>query len=160
MSDSQQNGGGHWLAGKRLLVVEDEFLIALDIESILEGGGAQVKTANRVDQALGLIKSDGPFDAAVLDLKLIARHPSRSRERLQANNVPFVFLTGAAGDASIVAQFRNAPVIGKPFDSETLFSALKQAIERPPLGAHINAGGPANVDRASPLVSFRSPEQR
>ncbi len=36
MSDSQQNGGG-WLAGKRLLVVEDEFLIALDIESILEG---------------------------------------------------------------------------------------------------------------------------
>ena len=49
-------------------------------------------------------------------------------ERLQANNVPFVFLTGAPGDATAVAQFRNAPVIGKPFDSETLFSALKQAM--------------------------------
>jgi len=129
MSDSQQNGGGHWLAGKRLLVVEDEFLIALDIESILEGGGAQVKTANRVDQALGLIESDGPFDAAVLDLKLDRETSVAIAERLQAQSVPFVFLTGAAGDASIVAQFRNAPVIGKPFDSETLFSALKQAMD-------------------------------
>jgi CheY-like chemotaxis protein len=128
MSDSQQNGGGHWLAGKRLLVVEDEFLIALDIESILEGSGAQVRTANRVDQALGLIKSDGPFDAAVLDLKLDRETSVTIAERLQAQSVPFVFLTGAAGDASIVAQFRNAPVIGKPFDSETLFSALKQAM--------------------------------
>jgi CheY-like chemotaxis protein len=129
MSDSQQNGGAHWLAGKRVLVVEDEFLIALDIESILEGGGAQVKTANRVDQALGLIKSDGPFDAAVLDLKLERETSVTVAERLQAQSVPFVFLTGAAGDASIVAQFRNVPVIGKPFDSETLFSALKQAMD-------------------------------
>ena len=129
MSDGQKNGGGHWLAGKRVLVVEDEFLIALDIESILEGGGAQVKTANRVDQALALIKSDGPFDAAVLDLKLERETSIAVAERLQANNVPFVFLTGAAGDATNVAQFRNAPVIGKPFDSETLFSALKQAMK-------------------------------
>jgi CheY-like chemotaxis protein len=67
MSDSQQNGSGHWLAGKRVLVVEDEFLIALDIETILESGGAEVQTANRVEQALTLIKSGGPFDGAVLD---------------------------------------------------------------------------------------------
>ena len=129
MSDSQQNGGGHWLAGKRLLVVEDEFLIALDIESILQGAGNEVRTANRVDEALGLIKSDGPFDAAVLDLKLDRETSVPVAELLQANSVPFVFLTGAAGDASPVAQFANAPVVGKPFDSETLFSALKQAIK-------------------------------
>jgi len=130
MSDSQQqNGGGHWLAGKRLLVVEDEFLIALDIESILESAGTKVKTANRVDQALELIKSDGPFDAAVLDLKLERETSVAVAERLQANGVPFVFLTGAAGDASAVAQFANAPVVGKPFDSETLFSALEQAMK-------------------------------
>ena len=129
MSDSQQNGGGHWLAGKRLLVVEDEFLIALDIESILEGGGAQVKTANRVDQALGLIESDAPFDAAVLDLKLDRETSVAVAELLHANRVPFVFLTGAAGDASPASQFANAPVVGKPFDSETLFSALKKAMD-------------------------------
>jgi CheY-like chemotaxis protein len=128
MSDSQQNGGGHWLAGKRLLVVEDEFLIALDIGSILEGGGAQVKTANRVDQALDLIEGGGRFDAAVLDFKLERETSVAIAERLQAQSVPFVFLTGAAGDASIVAQFANAPVVGKPFDRETLFSALKQAM--------------------------------
>jgi two-component system, response regulator PdtaR len=129
MSDSQQNGGGLWLAGKRLLVAEDEFLIALDIESILEGAGAEVKTANRVDQALALIERDGPFDAAVLDLKLERETSVAIAERLQAQSVPFVFLTGAAGDASAVAQFANAPVVGKPFDSETLFSALKQAMK-------------------------------
>jgi DNA-binding response OmpR family regulator len=128
MSDSQQNGGGHWLAGKRLLVVEDELLIALDIESILEGCGAEVKTANRIDQAFGLIASGGPFDAAVLDLKLERETSVTVAERLQANHVPFVFLTGAPGDATSVAQFKNAPVIGKPFDSETLFSALKLAM--------------------------------
>ena len=129
MSDSQQNGGAHWLAEKRVLVVEDEFLIALDIETILEGGGAQVKMANRVDQALAIIKSDGPFDAAVLDHKLERETSAAIAERLQADGVPFVFLTGAAGDAAGVAQFKNAPVVGKPFDSEALFSALKQAMK-------------------------------
>jgi DNA-binding NtrC family response regulator len=127
MSDSQQNGGGHWLAGKRLLVVEDEFLIALDIESILQGGGADVKTANRVDQALALIKTEGPFDAAVLDHKLDRETSAPIAERLQADGVPFVFLTGA-GDAETVTHFKNAPVVGKPFDSEALFSALKRAM--------------------------------
>jgi DNA-binding NtrC family response regulator len=128
MSDSQQNGGAHWLADKRVLVVEDEFLIALDIETILESVGTEVKTANRVDQALAIIKSDGPFDAAVLDLKLDRETSITIAERLHADGVPFVFLTGAAGDVATVAQFANAPVIGKPFDSDTLFSALKQAI--------------------------------
>jgi CheY-like chemotaxis protein len=128
MSDSQQNGSGHWLAGKRVLVVEDEFLIALDIETILESGGAEVQTANRVEQALTLIKSGGPFDGAVLDLKLERETSTAIAEQLQAQGVPFVFLTGAAGDVSIVAQFANAPVVGKPFDSETLFTALKQAM--------------------------------
>jgi DNA-binding NtrC family response regulator len=127
MSDSQQDDGSHSLAGKRLLVVEDEFLIALDIESILEGAGAEVKTANRVDQALALIKSDGPFDAAVLDLKLERETSVPIAERLQADGVPFVFLTGA-GDAATVTHFKNAPVVGKPFDSDTLFAALQQAM--------------------------------
>ena len=129
MSDGPHTGGATWLTGKRILVVEDEFLIALDIESILEGVGAEVRTANRVDQALGLINSDGPFDAAVLDLKLERDTSVTVAERLQADSVPFVFLTGAAGDVSPVPQFGNAPVIGKPFDSETLFSALKQAMQ-------------------------------
>ena len=129
MSDSQQNGGGHSLSGKRLLVVEDEFLIALDIESILQSAGNEVRTANRVDEALGLIKSDGPFDAAVLDLKLDRETSIAVAELLQVNSVPFVFLTGAAGDTPPVAQFANAPVVGKPFDGETLFSALKQAMK-------------------------------
>jgi CheY-like chemotaxis protein len=127
MSDSQQNGGGHWLAGKRLLVVEDEFLIALDIESILQGAGAEVETANRVEQALALIKTSGSFDAAVLDHKLERETSAAIAERLQADGVPFVFLTGA-GDAATITHFKNAPVVGKPFDSEVLFSALKKAM--------------------------------
>jgi DNA-binding response OmpR family regulator len=130
MSDGQQNGGAHWLAEKRILVVEDEFLIALDIETIIESVGAEVKTANRVDQALVLIKDGASFDAAVLDLKLDRETSVAIAEQLQVQNVPFVFLTGAAGDASIAAQFKNAPVVGKPFDSDALFSALKQVMSR------------------------------
>ena len=160
MSDSQQNGGAIGLPASACLVVEDEFLIALDIESILEGGGAQVKTANRVDQALGLIKSDGPFDAAVLDLKLERETSVTIAERLQANNVPFVFLTGAAGDAPIVATVQECAGDRQAVRQRDAVFRAQAGDGRAPLGAHVNAGGPANVDRASPLVSFRSPEQR
>jgi CheY-like chemotaxis protein len=116
-------------SGKRILVVEDEFLIALDIQRILEGEGAKtVVTAGRVAQALDLFVSAGPFDAAVLDLKLDRETSTPVAERLHDAGVPFVFLTGGQATPDMIRRFDGAPVVGKPFDSDGLLAALAKAM--------------------------------
>lgn len=121
------------LHGKRILVVEDEFLIQLDIQNILEGAGAQsIVAASRVSDALEAVeasaKSDRRFDAAVLDLRLEKESAVPVAERLAILGVPFVFLTGAPTDGALARKFESAPVAGKPFDSATLLAALQQAL--------------------------------
>lgn len=129
MSNTARIGGAGFFSGKRMLVVEDEFLIALDIERILESVGVTtIVTASRVAQALDLVMASGPFDAAVLDLKLERETSIPVAERLHAAGVPFVFLTGGTPGSDITAQFPRAPVVGKPFDADTLLAALMQAM--------------------------------
>lgn len=129
MSNTARIGGAGFFSGKRMLVVEDEFLIALDIERILESVGVTtIVTASRVAQALDLVMASGPFDAAVLDLKLEKETSTPVAERLHAAGVPFVFLTGGAPTAEITARFPNAPVVGKPFDTDSLLAAVQQAM--------------------------------
>jgi DNA-binding response OmpR family regulator len=121
------------IAGKRLLVVEDEFLILLDIQSTLETAGAKsVVTASRVQDALNAIadseKIGARFDAALLDLKLDHESSAPIAERLASAGVPFIFLTGAPTDIALAKQFGSIPIVGKPFDSATLLAALSNAL--------------------------------
>jgi CheY-like chemotaxis protein len=121
------------LTGKRFLVVEDEFLILLDIQGTLEAAGAKsVITASRVQDALNAIteseKAGDKFDAALLDLKLDHENSAPIAERLASIGVPFIFLTGAPTDAELAKQFGLAPVVGKPFDGATLLMALLSAL--------------------------------
>jgi DNA-binding response OmpR family regulator len=123
------------IAGKRFLVVEDEFLILLDIQSTLETAGARsVVTASRVEDALIAIsdseKTGAKFDAALLDLKLDHESSAPIAERLASAGVPFIFLTGAPTDIALAKQFGSAPVVGKPFDATILLSALQTALKR------------------------------
>ena len=113
----------------RFLIVEDEFLILLDIQSTLEAAGAKsVATASHVQDALNAIadseKSGDTFDAALLDLKLDHDNSAPIAERLASIGVPFIFLTGAPTDVELAKQFGSAPIVGKPFDSATLLTAL------------------------------------
>ena len=100
------------IAGKRFLVVEDEFLILLDIQSTLETAGL------------------AGFDAAVLDLKLDHESSAPIAERLASAGVPFIFLTGAPTDVALAKQFGSAPIVGKPFDAATLMAALQTALAK------------------------------
>jgi CheY-like chemotaxis protein len=129
MSDSEQFERAGIFSGKSVLVVEDEFLIALDIERILESAGVtQVACASRVAQALEFCDTRGPFDAAILDLKLEREASTAVAERLHAAAVPFLFLTGGPSQSDITKRFANAPVVGKPFDSTVLLSALAKIL--------------------------------
>ncbi len=123
------------ITGKRFLVVEDEFLILLDIQSTLEtAGAASVVTASRVQDALNAIvdseKAGGPLDAAVLDLKLDHESSAPIAERLASAGVPFIFLTGAPTDVALAKQFGSGPIVGKPFDAATLMAALQTALAK------------------------------
>ena len=119
------------LANKRVLVVEDEFLIALDIERIIESAGARdFVVVNRCSDALKAIAA-APFDLAVLDFKLDKENVLPVAEELIAVGTPFIFLTGASSESMMAQkQFENIPGAAKPFDSATLLAALSKAIKK------------------------------
>jgi AmiR/NasT family two-component response regulator len=86
------------LSGKRVLVVEDEALVAMLLEDELRDAGAEiVGPAASLGHALRLIDraaADGGLSAAVLDIDLDGRHVEPVADRLAALGVPFVFATG------------------------------------------------------------------
>lgn len=118
------------IAGKRFLVLDDEFLIALDIQQVLESAGATAVacTGNATD-ALRAITSAQPFDLAVLDLRLEGKTSSLDvADALVAAAIPFVFLTGMLGDREL-SKYPNAPVVEKPYHARLLIDAIVRALD-------------------------------
>ena len=119
------------LSGKRCLVLDDEFLIALDIQQILERAGAShVTSVASAAEATELLGPKLKFDLAVLDVKLgsVERNSLDVAALLQTQGVPFVFLTGMRADDMHAKKFPNAPVIEKPYDAATLLRAVQHAL--------------------------------
>jgi two-component sensor histidine kinase/CheY-like chemotaxis protein len=115
------------LAGRRILVIEDEALIAGQIQSLLVGQGCLVAGPVRgLDNALALARSE-PLDAAVLDVNLSGSQSEAVADALRQRAIPFVVLTGYA-DSGLSAAFYGAPVVAKPFDEEELLNILAHEI--------------------------------
>lgn len=117
--------GTDGLAGARILVVEDEAIVAMLIEDILLDAGATViGPAGRVAQALALLDGPGePPDAALLDVNLMGETTAAVAVALRARGVPFAFATGY-GPAGLPPGFEGAPVLSKPFQERDLRAAL------------------------------------
>ena len=115
-----------FLAGKRCLVLEDEFLIALDVQQTLEAAGAAVTCFGDGAEALRELESGAHYDLAVLDLKLSGSDSTGVAALLTGRGTPFVFLTGMRPDD--VRSFPHAPVVEKPYKVETLMAALRRAL--------------------------------
>jgi two-component sensor histidine kinase/ActR/RegA family two-component response regulator len=115
------------LAHRRILVVEDEALIAMQMEDILtEEGCSVVGPAARLDGAMALASSER-LDAAILDVNLSGARTEPVADVLRRDGIPFIVLTGYASDA-VSAVFAGAPVMAKPFDRETLLDVLAREI--------------------------------
>jgi hypothetical protein len=98
------------LAGRRVLLVEDEFLVAMDVESMLERAGCA---------------AIGPAaDAAVLDVNLNGTPVFPVAKALSERGIPFLFTTGCDG-ASIPPAFQAVPRLQKPFGEDDLIHGLK-----------------------------------
>ena len=117
------------LHGKRILVVDDEPLIAMDIVSNLREAGCEVVgPAATLDRAMALVESD-TFDAALLDGNLGGRSVDELAAAVTRRNIPFAFITGYGRDG-LPKAFAQAAIISKPFNREQLLEALSQMLRR------------------------------
>lgn len=115
--------------GHRVLVVEDEPLVAMDIASALEDVGCTIiGPAAGLEQALTLAGSE-TFDAAVLDYKLAGLSSEPVAKLLRRRGIPFAVSTGYAA-AGLPAQFGDAPFIAKPFEPNAMAELVVQLISR------------------------------
>jgi PAS domain S-box-containing protein len=109
------------LAGRRLLVIEDEPLVAIEIESILGDAGAQVRVVGSAAQALHHIEHF-PFDGALLDGNLHGLPVDEIAAALTGAKIPFAFVSGYSRQ-NLPRAFANVPVVAKPFVPAVLVEA-------------------------------------
>jgi len=115
------------LDAKSILVIEDQFLIAMDTEQALRRAGAtDVRLASSVRGALHALTNFVP-DAAVLDFVLADGTGVDVARVLTKLQVPFVFATGYGDGGPIPAPYGHVPVVRKPFTVEELISQLNRA---------------------------------
>ncbi|MBV9563093.1 MAG: response regulator [Bradyrhizobium sp.] len=118
------------LAGRRVLIVEDEFLVAALIEDILLDNGCEVVAmVSRLDQALEKAQSLS-IDVAIVDVNLNGEHSIPVAETLARRGVPFVLATGY-GASGLPKSFPRAPVLPKPFQQKDLERAIHRALGAP-----------------------------
>lgn len=113
------------LTGKRILIVEDEWLLADHLAAIVEraGGTIQGPTAS-VDATLDLLdRADRPPDAATLNVRLGDDLSYDVADRLAAMGVPYVFISANALQG-MPERFHDRPMIAKPFTDPQVAAAL------------------------------------
>ncbi|WP_173575709.1 HWE histidine kinase domain-containing protein [Acetobacter fallax] len=117
-----------------ILLVEDQLLIAMEVEeALLDFGAADVTTVSSVDEGLDAMHANPP-DAAVLDVNLDGKTSVGLARRLRERGVPFVFATGYMDRSMIPDEFHNVPVIRKPYATSEIVTVL---------GALLSASGNA-----------------
>jgi DNA-binding NtrC family response regulator len=115
---------------KTVLVVEDEFLVALDLSMVLERGGWHVLgPAATTAEALRLLDDERPV-VALLDVALKEGTVTLVAEALRARNVPFV-VASAYGRPELVGGevLAGAPKVGKPTNERRLLELLERFVE-------------------------------
>jgi CheY-like chemotaxis protein len=118
------------LSGKRLLVVEDEPVLALDIIAALENAGAQVAgSAGTAAEALSAVAT-ASVDAALLDANLRGQPVDEIAAALAARNIPFLFVTGY-GPESLPKAFAKTAMLAKPFSHRQLVETAALLLKAP-----------------------------
>ena len=113
-----------FLHGKSILIVEDEFLLALQLEEVLQSRGATVRGPyRRLDEALNAAEREN-FDFAILDINLSGTMVYPLADHLLARGNAFVFLTGYSV-SNLPERFRAVTRLNKPCDPELLIATLR-----------------------------------
>lgn len=110
-----------------LMLLEDQLLIAMDVEAMLqEVGFERISLARNVEQAMALIETGG-IELAMLDVNLGRETSVAVAEELHRRGTPFVFATGYDERSALPEGLRDIPVVRKPYDVDNLLEALSRA---------------------------------
>lgn len=115
------------LAGQRILIVEDDYYLAMDSEDWLRRAGAEVLGPVPDERAAIVLLESGPMDCAVIDINLGHGPSFEIAARLQEANIPFLLATGYDA-AAVPREFSDVPRLEKPFREHDLISALERLI--------------------------------
>jgi len=119
------------LEGRSILILEDEFLIAMDIEQIcLDWGAEQTTIIGSLAQLGGDPFVEHSFDAAILDLRLGGESTLGFAKALSDRGLPFVFATGMTDPVEIARSFPGVPIVSKPYSGDSLIRNLSEVMGR------------------------------
>lgn len=112
---------------KRVLIVEDDALIAMLLEDMVDLLGFELAgSAASVPAALSLLAGDLPVDAALLDVNLAGQRVYPVADELLRRGIPFAFCSGYGEAGTDDPTYAAVPVIAKPFDIDRLSSLLQR----------------------------------
>ena len=118
------------LTGQRILIVEDEALVAMDIEFMIEdAGGEVVGIASDNSAARGFIEAGG-IDAVLLDFNLSDGEATPTAQYCLTKGVPIVFHSGHALQSVLLENYPGAQALPKPSTREAILDALSAACGR------------------------------
>jgi len=127
------------VVGRRILVIEDEALIAIEMkETLTELGFVVVGPISTIPQAMAAVQDGGPLDGVVLDLNLGGQLTYPVADRLAALRIPFIFVTGYRSD-TIDGAYADVAVLEKPINAQCLRDLLVDGVAAPIIVA--SAGG-------------------
>ena len=112
------------LAGRRILIVEDECVVSMELEMALRAEGAEVVGPEAsVASALLALESAQPIDLAVVDINLRGEPAYPVADLLKRKKVPFVFATGYSA-SEVAREYADVVYLGKPLTMSRITAAL------------------------------------
>lgn len=112
------------LKGKRILLIEDEPLVSMDMESSLTAAGCKVIGPAGTIEDAKLLVEDADYDAALVDANLAGHPVDELAAVLTRKNCPFAFVTGYGREA-LPLGFREGVMLGKPFSQDQLLTIVE-----------------------------------
>lgn len=132
-------------SGKRVLVVEDEFLVALGLEDNLRSLGCAVVGPMSDLAAAVNAAAHERIDAAILDVNLAGEPVYPAAAILAARGIPFVFCSGYTGSVRVPPEFQDVPRVVKPYTSRGIAEVLAELLS--------SGGGPGSVPPVRGIAS-------
>jgi DNA-binding response OmpR family regulator len=127
--------GAAALSGVRILAVEDDFLVLLELATVLSDAGGEVIKCTTIEQALQAIDAELPA-AAVLDVRMGRDTIAPVAHKLTELGKPFIFYTGQVTSESAMSQWPLARVVSKPAPPGVLINALVELLRSAKPRAH------------------------
>lgn len=125
---SAEDNAEEFLRGLRILLVEDDPLICLDLEASLEEFGAVVTAVSNVGAAFAALAIAMP-DFAVLDFELGAETSEPIAEVVQARDIPFLYLSGYSEHDERFSRWRGIRVLAKPLSAARIARGIQDILQ-------------------------------